>query len=482
MARPDVGLVLCGPPSPVRDAPVRRAPRRPPPGPGRAPGAPGSDGPGRASWSCRRPTRGFGFPALEAMARGTAVVAADCASLPEVCGEGAVLSPPSASRAGPGPCWPSSTTSDCGCGSSMRGPGAGPNLHLVRAAPPGTPRFCSTRPGPPPRRPGANDVAAGGAGLSPAAGDATHRERDRALVRAGVELTLVVPTEWPGADDTFGADPSAADPFEVLEVAVAACRRREPARVRRPVGARRRRSRPATPDVVDVHEEPFSVAMHQLLGVLAPRRTVLGYTAQNLDKRFPPPFAHRERRALARLDGLYPCSRQAASVRGGQGLSRRRSRCCPLAPPPPSSWPGASRAAERPGADPARRPARGRRRAYRTRCGCRRGSPHAWGRSRLDLAGDGPEAEPAAALATTLGVELHRHGTVDADRLAHLYAQAARRAGAEPDHPDLGRAVRPDGGRGPGRRRGRGRLRQRRPGRGGGPQRRPRAPRATSRR
>jgi glycosyltransferase involved in cell wall biosynthesis len=37
---------------------------------------------------------GFGFPALEAMARGTAVVAANRASLPEICGDVAVLTEP----------------------------------------------------------------------------------------------------------------------------------------------------------------------------------------------------------------------------------------------------------------------------------------------------------------------------------------------------------------------------------------------------
>jgi glycosyltransferase involved in cell wall biosynthesis len=37
---------------------------------------------------------GFGFPALEAMARRTAVVAADAGSLPEVCSDAALLSPP----------------------------------------------------------------------------------------------------------------------------------------------------------------------------------------------------------------------------------------------------------------------------------------------------------------------------------------------------------------------------------------------------
>jgi glycosyltransferase involved in cell wall biosynthesis len=39
---------------------------------------------------------GFGFPALEAMARGTAVVAAKAASLPEVCGDAALLAEPTA--------------------------------------------------------------------------------------------------------------------------------------------------------------------------------------------------------------------------------------------------------------------------------------------------------------------------------------------------------------------------------------------------
>jgi glycosyltransferase involved in cell wall biosynthesis len=37
---------------------------------------------------------GFGFPALEAMARGTAVVAADCGALPEICGGAAALCEP----------------------------------------------------------------------------------------------------------------------------------------------------------------------------------------------------------------------------------------------------------------------------------------------------------------------------------------------------------------------------------------------------
>jgi glycosyltransferase involved in cell wall biosynthesis len=45
------------------------------------------------------------------------------------------------------------------------------------------------------------------------------------------------------------------------------------------------------------------------------------YTAQNIDKRYPLPFARYERQALERADALYPCSRQAASVARGKGFA-----------------------------------------------------------------------------------------------------------------------------------------------------------------
>lgn len=156
--------------------------------------------------------------------------------------------------------------------------------------------------------------------------DAAHRERDRALVRAGVEMTLVVPTSWPGPDDVH------AEPFEVVELPV-----RRAGDVNRHVfgnadaladliGRRR-------PDVVDLHEEPFSDVTHQVLRRLDRSQRVVGYTAQNIDKRFPPPYVLWERQALARLDGLYPCSRQAASVAVGKGF-RGPVSVLPLAPSP----------------------------------------------------------------------------------------------------------------------------------------------------
>jgi glycosyltransferase involved in cell wall biosynthesis len=43
------------------------------------------------------------------------------------------------------------------------------------------------------------------------------------------------------------------------------------------------------------------------------------YAAQNIDKRFPPPFAQYERAAHSRVAAFYPCSKQAASVLRAKG-------------------------------------------------------------------------------------------------------------------------------------------------------------------
>jgi glycosyltransferase involved in cell wall biosynthesis len=142
--------------------------------------------------------------------------------------------------------------------------------------------------------------------------DPAHRARDRALVRAGAEVTLVVPRRWPG--------PSAgltAEPFRVVELDVD-----------RPGDVNRHRWRgdlaevvaAAAPDVVDVHEEPVSIAARQWLAAAGGRPVVM-FSAQNLDKRWPPPFAGYERSALRRVRAMYPCSRQAASVLRGKGFN-----------------------------------------------------------------------------------------------------------------------------------------------------------------
>nr|WP_231134661.1 glycosyltransferase [Motilibacter deserti] len=150
--------------------------------------------------------------------------------------------------------------------------------------------------------------------------DAAHRLREAALVEASVDLTLVVPARW---EESGAQEVLPALPFDVVELPVT--RPGDVNRHRYDVPEHRLRGllRDVAPDVVDIHEEPVSAVAAQLLPLVPERTPVCMYTAQNLDKRFPPPFARWERRALARADGLYPCSAQAAAVARGKGYSGR---------------------------------------------------------------------------------------------------------------------------------------------------------------
>jgi glycosyltransferase involved in cell wall biosynthesis len=144
-----------------------------------------------------------------------------------------------------------------------------------------------------------------------------HRARERALLAAGVDVTLVVPAAWPEQD----AEPQmSAEAFPVVELAA-----RRAGDVNRHVyaepGALARLIREARPDLLDVHEEPYSLAARQWLAAAPADLPIVMYTSQNIDKRLPPPFFWYERRAHERTAALYPCSAQAASVIRGKGFS-----------------------------------------------------------------------------------------------------------------------------------------------------------------
>ena len=146
--------------------------------------------------------------------------------------------------------------------------------------------------------------------------DPGHRLRDRALQRAGSEVVLLLPSTWPDG----GSQRELTDePFEVIELPVV--RAGDVNRHRyRDVSELREVLNRVQPDLLDLHEEPFSSVCRQWLRA-ADRLPVVAYTAQNVDKRLPPPFAQYEQKAFRRLRGLYPCSRQAASVARGKGFA-----------------------------------------------------------------------------------------------------------------------------------------------------------------
>jgi glycosyltransferase involved in cell wall biosynthesis len=137
------------------------------------------------------------------------------------------------------------------------------------------------------------------------------------LAARGLEPVLVVPANWRGDN----AEPDLAlEPFRVIELPVDRDDdvNRHSYRNDRDLA---HRIGQLAPDVIDIHEEPFSVAARQWLKAAGTDLPVVMYTAQNVDKRYPPPFAQYERAAYRRVSALYPCSAQAASVVRGKGFA-----------------------------------------------------------------------------------------------------------------------------------------------------------------
>lgn len=144
------------------------------------------------------------------------------------------------------------------------------------------------------------------------------RERDRRLRDLGIDVTLVAPRRWNEGGRDVVLDP-AADAFV------------EPARTLgrhpytfvydpRPLW-RVLRSRDF--DVVDIHEEPASMAVAEVLALmwLARRRgAVCLYSAQNIAKRYPPPFRWIERVALRRVAAVHTCNDAAGRILRTKGF------------------------------------------------------------------------------------------------------------------------------------------------------------------
>lgn len=78
------------------------------------------------------------------------------------------------------------------------------------------------------------------------------------------------------------------------------------------------------PDLIDLHEEPNSLAVAEVLFLRWLRRCrapYLLYSAQNLEKRFPMPFRWFENRALRGAGAAYVCNRDAANILLRKGLA-----------------------------------------------------------------------------------------------------------------------------------------------------------------
>lgn len=146
------------------------------------------------------------------------------------------------------------------------------------------------------------------------------RERERQMRSTDIDVTLVSPVRW----NEGGADVILDAPDETWVV---------PARTLgthpyvfvydpRPLV---RLLRSQTFDVIDLHEEPASLAaleVRLLARLFGHRRTPLViYGAQNIAKRFPQPFRWIERGTLRRATGAYPCNREAGEIYRRKGFT-----------------------------------------------------------------------------------------------------------------------------------------------------------------
>jgi glycosyltransferase involved in cell wall biosynthesis len=147
------------------------------------------------------------------------------------------------------------------------------------------------------------------------------RERDQQLRANGVDVTLVAPRRWNEGGRDVALD---AGPGE--QVRAARTFGRHPFRFAYDPVALWRALHSGPFDVLDIHEEPASLATFEVLllarlaGVRAP---VCLYSAQNLPKRYPPPFRWFERRALRTAAAIHTCNDAAGDIMRAKGFSGR---------------------------------------------------------------------------------------------------------------------------------------------------------------
>ena len=137
------------------------------------------------------------------------------------------------------------------------------------------------------------------------------RERERHLRALGADVDLITARRWNegGTDVTLAARPG--EPV----TGVRTWGRHPALFVYAPLPLWRALARPY--DVIDIHEEPFALATAEILLLRRLRRQrapYILYSAQNIDKRYPPPFRWLERWALRHAAALSVCNSEAGRI------------------------------------------------------------------------------------------------------------------------------------------------------------------------
>jgi glycosyltransferase involved in cell wall biosynthesis len=144
------------------------------------------------------------------------------------------------------------------------------------------------------------------------------RERERQLRKRGVDLTLVAAARWEEGGSMVGFD-AAGDDFAVPVRTIGRHPNLflyEPRPLWRLLGSRRW-------DLIDMHEEPFGLAVAEVLLLRWLRCRAVPFvlaSAQNIEKRYPPPFRWFERWSLRGAAGAYTCNSEAGRILRRKGL------------------------------------------------------------------------------------------------------------------------------------------------------------------
>jgi glycosyltransferase involved in cell wall biosynthesis len=241
------------------------------------------------------------------------------------------------------------------------------------------------------------------------------RERERQLRSRGVDLVLVTARRWEEGGSLVDFD-AAGDTFAV---AVRTFGHHpnlflyDPVALWRVLGSERW-------DLIDMHEEPFGLAVAEVLVLRWLRARRVPYvvsSAQNIEKRYPPPFRWFEQVALRHMAGAYTCNAEAGAILRRKGLRGEHivlplgvdvERFTPLSRPAPTGTLRVGfvgRLIPHKGVDVLVRAVAPDPRLF------------------LEVFGAGPEEERLRELATTLGAgeRVHFHGYVDEADVPGLY-------------------------------------------------------------
>lgn len=143
------------------------------------------------------------------------------------------------------------------------------------------------------------------------------------MARCGVSASLIAPEQWNEGGRSVRIGDGDGDGFVTSVPSLGTHPYRFVYRPLALLNAFRRGARQGV-DVLDIHEEPAALATAQirltawLAGIRAP---FLLYSAQNIEKRYPPPFRWFERSALRRAAGAYVCNEEAGRILRRKGFT-----------------------------------------------------------------------------------------------------------------------------------------------------------------